>query len=56
MTDDLSQLPGLLPVMPEIVLALGAMLLLMVGAAVGERSAALVNGLSIVAADRRRAR
>jgi NADH-quinone oxidoreductase subunit N len=37
-----------LPVLPEIVLALGAMLLLMTGVALGERSAALVNSTSVI--------
>ena len=39
---------GLEPVLPEIVLALGAMLLLMIGAAAGEGSARFVNGLAIL--------
>ena len=43
---------GLLPILPEIVLALGAMVLLMVGAAAGERSAAAVNGAFGHRADR----
>ncbi len=37
----------LLPILPEIVLALGAMLMLMVGAFSGERSSAVVNGWCI---------
>ncbi len=37
-----------LPVLPEIVLALGAMLLVMAGVALGERSATLVNSASIL--------
>jgi len=44
----LNHFHGLLPILPEIVLALGAMVLLMVGAATGERSASAVNGLSII--------
>ena len=43
-----SSLQGYLPVLPEIVLALGAMLLLMTGVALGERSAALVNSTSVI--------
>jgi NADH-quinone oxidoreductase subunit N len=43
-----TSLQGYLPVLPEIVLALGAMLLLMVGVALGERSAGLVNSTSII--------
>ena len=43
-----TQSQGLMPILPEIVLALGAMILLMAGAAAGERSAAAVNGLSVV--------
>jgi NADH-quinone oxidoreductase subunit N len=44
----LPHLQGYLPVLPEIALALGAMFLLMVGAILGERSAALVNGTAIL--------
>ena len=44
------QFHALLPVMPEIVLACGAMVLLMLGVMVGERSAAVVNGLCVLAA------
>jgi len=43
-----TQMSDLLPVMPEIVLAVGAMLLLLIGVALGERSAGLVNGLSVL--------
>jgi NADH-quinone oxidoreductase subunit N len=43
-----SYLQGYLPVLPEIVLALGAMLLLMAGVALGERSAALVNSTAVI--------
>jgi NADH-quinone oxidoreductase subunit N len=42
------QFHALLPVMPEIVLACGAMVLLMLGVIVGERSAAVVNGLCVL--------
>ena len=45
---ELTQIHGLLPLLPEIVLALGAMLMLMFGALVGERSAPIVNGWSVV--------
>jgi NADH-quinone oxidoreductase subunit N len=44
----LAHLQGLIPVLPEIVLALGAMFLLMVGVALGERSAALINSTAIL--------
>ncbi len=43
-----SYLQDYLPVLPEIVLALGAMLLLMAGVALGERSATLVNSTSVI--------
>jgi NADH-quinone oxidoreductase subunit N len=43
-----AHLQGYLPVLPEIVLALGAMFLLMAGVALGERSAALVNSAAIL--------
>jgi NADH-quinone oxidoreductase subunit N len=42
------QMSDLLPVMPEIVLAIGAMLLLLIGVALGERSSGLVNGLCVL--------
>src|SRR5947208_1919422 len=45
--NDAAELPTLLPVLPEIVLALGAMALLMLGAFRGERSAVMVNWLAI---------
>ncbi len=45
---DISHLHGLLPILPELVLALGTMVLLMIGAMAGERSAAAVNGLSVI--------
>ena len=47
----MTQLPGLqdlLPLLPELVLACGAMLMLMVGAAIGERSSAVVNGWCVI--------
>ena len=45
----------LLPVLPEIVLAVGAMVLLMIGACRGQRGDQLVTGLAIclLVADRR---
>ncbi len=46
--NETTQLSGLLPVLPEIALAIGAMLMLMLGVAIGERSARLVNGVSIL--------
>ena len=46
--------PALLPALPEIVLAVGAMVLLMVGAYRGERSVPLVNWLRDRAAGRSR--
>ena len=47
----MTQLPALqdlLPLLPELVLACGAMLMLMVGAAIGERSSAVVNGWCVI--------
>ena len=41
-------LPDLMPALPEIVIALGALLLLMVGAFAGQRVTSLVTGLSVV--------
>ena len=48
------RLPALLPALPEIVLAVGAMALLMIGAYRGERSVQLVNWLRVRAAGRSR--
>jgi NADH-quinone oxidoreductase subunit N len=45
--NDLSALPALMPALPEIVLALGAMALLMYGAFRGEGTAAIANWLAI---------
>ncbi len=42
------QLPYLVPVLPEIVLAVGAMLLLMIGAYGGEQSTGAVSGLAVI--------
>ena len=46
--NQLTQISGLLPILPEIVLAVGVMVLLMIGVALGERSAPTVNGLAII--------
>src|ERR1700726_2914512 len=45
--NDLTALPALLPALPEIVLAVGAMALLMLGAFRGEQTAVTVNWLAI---------
>src|SRR5580692_8037379 len=45
--NDVAALPALLPALPEIVLALGAMALLMLGAFRGEQTAVAVNWLAI---------
>src|SRR4029078_12577514 len=47
----MSQLPflnELIPLLPELVLACGPMAMLMLGVAIGERSAAVVNGFSFI--------
>ena len=44
----LSALHDLMPLLPELMLACGAMLMLMFGAFIGERSAAMVNGWCVV--------
>ncbi len=46
--NSLTEFNVLMPILPEIVLACGAMLMLMLGVYAGERSAAFVNGLCIV--------
>ena len=46
--NQLTQISGLLPILPEIVLAIGVMVLLMIGVTLGERSAPTVNGLAII--------
>src|SRR5262249_56578443 len=46
--NDVFEFHDLLPALPEIVLAVGAMLLLMLGAFRGERSAAAINWLAIM--------
>jgi NADH-quinone oxidoreductase subunit N len=45
--NDITQLSGVYPMLPEIVLAIGAMLMLMVGVAQGEHSSSVVNGLCV---------
>ena len=45
--NEVVQFPALYPALPEIVLALGAMALLMFGVEQGERSAPLVNWLAV---------
>ena len=45
---ELSALHDLMPLLPELILACGAMLMLMLGAFIGERSAAMVNGWCVV--------
>jgi len=44
----LPALQDLLPLLPELILACGAMLMLMIGAMIGERSSAVVNGWCVV--------
>src|SRR6267154_2448715 len=46
--NDVAQLPALMPALPEIVLAVGAMALLMLGAFRGERTAVAVGWLAIL--------
>jgi NADH-quinone oxidoreductase subunit N len=46
--NQLSALHELMPLLPELTLACGAMLMLMFGAFIGERSAAMVNGWCVV--------
>jgi NADH-quinone oxidoreductase subunit N len=45
---DIVNLPSWQPILPEIVLALGAMVLLMIGVTRGDRSTGLVNALAIL--------
>jgi NADH-quinone oxidoreductase subunit N len=45
---DIVNLPSWQPILPELVLALGAMVLLMIGVTRGDRSTATVNGLAIL--------
>src|SRR6185437_2525562 len=46
--NDLPVLHDLMPMLPELALACGAMLMLMLGVMIGERSAAFVNGLCVI--------
>ena len=46
--NEITTLHGLMPILPELVLAIGAMLLLMIGVAGSERNSAFVNGLAIL--------
>ena len=45
---DFTYFHGLVPVLPEIVLAIGAMVMLMLGAFAGDRSSAFINALCVV--------
>ena len=45
--NEVTHISALLPILPEIVLALGAMLMLMLGVIYGERSGDVVNGLCL---------
>jgi NADH-quinone oxidoreductase subunit N len=45
---DYPALQDLMPLLPELVLACGAMLMLMVGVMIGERSSAFVNGWCVI--------
>ncbi len=47
MTPDLAALPDLMPVLPEILLAVGSMVLLMIGAFGGPKSSQVVSGLAV---------
>ncbi len=46
--NEITTLNGLMPILPELVLGIGAMVLLMIGVASGERNSAFVNGLAIL--------
>ena len=46
--NDILTLQGLIPLLPEIVLAVGAMVMLMLGVFGGERSGGAVNGFSTI--------
>src|SRR6185312_12925793 len=46
--NQMTEMSALMPVMPEIALAIGAMLMLMAGVFAGEKSAPLVNGISVL--------
>src|SRR5262249_24417491 len=45
---DVLDLPSLQPILPELILAIGAMVLLMLGVGVGNRATATVSGLAVV--------
>src|SRR5690348_3687459 len=45
---EILDVPSLLPILPELILAIGAMILLMFGVARGERATCGVGGLAIV--------
>ena len=45
---DILDVPSLLPILPELILAIGAMILLMIGVGRGERATGLVSVLAIV--------
>ncbi len=47
MSTEMAMLPDLMPALPEILLAVGAMVLLMVGAFGGQRATPVVTGLSV---------
>ncbi|TLP49011.1 MULTISPECIES: NADH-quinone oxidoreductase subunit NuoN [Cohaesibacter] len=47
MTPELAALPDLMPVLPEILLAVGSMVLLMIGAFGGSRNSQVVTGLAV---------
>ena len=47
MTTELATLPNLMPALPEILLAVGAMVLLMLGAFGGSKTSQVVNGLAV---------
>ncbi len=46
--NEITTLHGLMPILPELVLGIGAMVLLMIGVAGGERNSGFVNGLAIL--------
>ena len=46
--NEITTLHGLMPILPELVLAIGAMVLLLIGVAGSERNSAVVNGLCIL--------
>ena len=47
MTTELATLPNLMPALPEILLAVGAMVLLMLGAFGGSKTSQAVSGLAV---------